>query len=221
MTLPMVPAPSSDIDLSKLTRESVLRGVDDVIVGLYQTGNIANAVAVLNAFEKFMDVSGIARAKALWGFKNWFTGTNQPGDFYEKFGITEKHQRTYADRLIRLWTCVDQDMIPASVLKRQVRDLLPITEAISQGYDITAATWKKLEQALDTNEINEVLREVKGKPARKGSLNLTLDDKGTITAWYEGQGYFVGSLNVVEEETEDVIGKAITRIVERSGIKRK
>lgn len=221
MTFPIVPAQQSDIDLSKLTRESVLRGVDDVIVSLYQTGNIANAVAVLNAFEKFMDVSGIARAKMLWGSKNWFTGTKQPGDFYEKFGITEKHQRTYADRLIRLWDCIDKDMVPKAIQKLQVRDLLPITEALSQGYEIDASTWKQLEQALDTNEINEILREVKGKPVRKGSLSITMDEKGTLTAWYENQSYFVGYLNVTEEEDHEVVAKAINRILERSGIKRK
>lgn len=219
MTTAIIPAPSTDVDLSKLTREAVLRGVDDVIVSLYQTGDIAHAVAVLNAFDKFMDVSGIARAKMLWGCKLWFTGTEQKGDFYEKFGIAEKHQRTYADRLIRLWDCIDKDMVPKSVQKRQVRDLLPITEALSQGYDLDKATWRKLEQALDTNEINEILREVKGKPPRKGSLSLTVDDKGTITAWHEGQPYFCGSLNVVD--TAEPIVKAVTRIIERSGIKRK
>lgn len=219
MTTAIVPAATSDVDLSKLTRESVLRGVDDVIVSLYQTGDIAHAVAVLNAFEKFMDVSGIARAKMLWGCQLWFTGTEQKGDFYEKFGIAEKHQRTYADRLIRLWDCIDKDMVPKAIQKRQVRDLLPITEALSQGYDLSKATWLKLEQALDTNEINEILREVKGKPPRKGSLSLVVNDKGTITVWHEGNGYFVGSLNLADKE--DAVVKAVNRIIERSGIKRK
>lgn len=222
MTLPMLPEPqSTDIDLSRLTREAVLRGVDNIIVELYHSGNVAKTVKVLQAFERFMDISGIARAKMLWGAKLWFTSTEQSGDFYEKFGITETHQRTYTDRLIRLWDCVDKDMVPKAVLKRQVRDLLPITEALSQGYELSAQTWKKLEQALDTNEINDILREAKGKEHRKGSLRLEIDDKGTITAWYNGERRFAGSLNVTEMDSDEIINKSVTRILERSGIKRK
>lgn len=221
MSTSLTKSPSPDVDLSKLDRDTILRGVDEVVSSLYATGNIPFVVSVLNAFEKFQDISGFARAKLLWGAQDWFAQTQQTGDFYEKFGVTEKNERTYADRLIRLWDAIEKKQIPEPILsERMVREIIPISEALSQGYVINDKTWKRLEQAVDVGEIGAILQKSKGKQPRKGAISLVIDSKGFITAWEDGQAHHVGSLNYAEMDTDPVVKKSILRI-KRVGIKDK
>ncbi len=213
MTLPAVQSQSNDLDLSKLDRESILNGVDEVVGVLYTTSNIKFAVSVLNAFEKFSDISGFARAKLLWGAQTWFMKTKQGGNFYEKFGISDKNERTYTDRLIRLWDAIQSGTIPEEIHKaRKVRELLPISEAISQGYALNEKTWKKLAQAIDMAEIGSIIQEAKGKQPKKSAITFSVDSRGFITAWQEGKPHHAGTLNYADMDTDEVVKKAVLRI---------
>ncbi len=212
MTLPSAPS-QSDLDLSKLDRENVLSEVDGVSGVLYAQGDIRFAVSVLNAFEKFSDISGFARAKLLWGAQKWFVETKQYGDFYEKFGIKDKGEQTYTDRLIRLWDAIQNQAIPEKIHKsRKVRELLPISEAISQGYEISDKVWKELAQALDMGEISSIIQKAKGKQPKKGTLTLVADSRGFITAWVDGHPHHVGTLNYADMDTDPVVKKAVLSI---------
>ncbi len=214
MVSPLVPQyDDTDLDLSKLNRETILQGVEDVVEALYSTGDIQFAVSVLNAFEKFSDISGFARAKLLWAGKKWFTETGQTGDFYEKFGVNEKNEKTYTDRLIHLWDAIQGGKIPENIHKnRKVRELLPISEALAQGYVISEDVWKKLGQALDMAEIGSIIQKAKGKQPKKSAITLTVNDRGFITAWQDGQPHHAGTLNYADMETDDVVRKAVLRI---------
>lgn len=204
---------SSDLDLSKLDRDTILQGVDDVVTSLYATSNIKYAVAVLDAFDRFQDISGFARAKLLGAASKWFEETHQTGDFYEKFGIKDKNEKTYTDRLIRLWDTIETGKIPAFIHKnRKVRELIPISEAISQGYVISDRVWKKLEQALDVVDIGKIIQKAKGKQPRRGTITLTVNDKGFITAWEDGLAHHVGTLNYADFDTDPTVQKAVLRI---------
>lgn len=209
--------------LATLTREKFLAGVDEAIQNLYKTGDVRTAVRVLSAFGQFEDMSGFGKAKFLYGAQHWFKDTKQDGDFYDTFGINDnKNDRIYADRLIRLWKCIADEQVPKKVQRRTVRELLPITEALSQGYEISKEIWNKLEQAINEPEIREIIQtKVKGKKARSHTINLTVDDSGTITAWHKNKPYFIGSLNMTEREKEPVIDKAITRILLSANIREK
>lgn len=206
-----------DIDLSKLDRATVLHGVDDVIKSLYETGNVHAAVQVLDAFEKFSDISGFARAKLLWGGQQWFETTHQSGDFYEKFKLKEKNQVTYADRLINLWDAMQSGKLPKKVHEhRTVRELLPISEALSQGYELNDKVMNKLVQAADITEISKIIQKAKGKQPKKSTITLVVDAKGFITAWQDGVAYNAGTLNVTDDAP--TIQKAVARIKKNSNI---
>ena len=62
---------NNDLDLSKLDRDNILSGVDEVIETLYLSADIKFAVAVMNRFEEFQNISGFTRAKLLWGAQRW------------------------------------------------------------------------------------------------------------------------------------------------------
>lgn len=203
------------LDLSTLNRERVLNGVSEELEHLKQTGDIEHTVAVIRAFEKFEDLSGIGKAYALWGSQQWFTTTKQDGDFYEKFGITETNSRTYVDRLIRMWDCLQSGKVPPKVAKRNVRELIPITEALSQNYEIDSESWDKLAMAVDNDEIRAIVQQqIKKKEPRSHTMTFTVDSKGTITMWHQGVGYYAGMLNVVDAETEEILAKGLNRIID-------
>lgn len=218
MTLPS--APQSDLDLSKLDRDTVLSGVDDVVGVLYATSNIKFAVAVMNRFDEFQNIAGFARAKLLWGAQKWFVDTKQKGSFYEKFGVSDTNERTYTDRLIRLWEYIQNGKIPARLYKtRKVRELLPISEALAQGYKLGKNVWDKLEQAVDVIDIGRIIQKAKGKQPRKGTISMVVDSRGFITAWEDGQAHHVGTLNIADFDTDSVVQKAVLRIKANSHIK--
>jgi hypothetical protein len=202
-------------DLSTLSREQVLAGVDDALLHLYQTGDIQGAVRVLGAFARFEDVSGVARAKFLWGSKNWWTETKQEGDFYEKFGLLDKKSgKVYSDRLINLWDCIQDARIPKQVYDRMtVRELVPIAETLGQKYDISKEQWSKIVQLDGADQIRAYLqKEVKKKEPRSHTMKFTVDGNGTITMWHQDVAYFCGSLNVQDAKDNDILAAAIERI---------
>lgn len=217
--LAVVP-PETDIDLSTLTREKVLAGVDEALARLAETGDIQTAVRVLDTFARFEDISGFARAKFLWGSFQWFTTTQQEGDFYEKFGISDKNNKVYVDRLIRLWEQLQSGAVPKRIAKKSIRELTPITEALSQGYEFSADDWKEIEKAADNEEIWAYIQHnVKKKETRSHAIRITVDGDGTITAWKQNTPHFVGSLNFQERNDDPVIDAAILRIIKSTRIK--
>lgn len=220
MTTQLEKSQEVELDLSALNRENILSGVDAVVDTLYATGNIRFAVAVLERFDEFQNISGFARAKLLWAGQKWFVETKQRGNFYEKFGAKDRDEKTYTDRLIRLWDCIQSGKLPASIHStRKVRELLPISEAISQGFVFSQKVWNQLVQAKDMDAISQIVQKAKGKQPRKGTLRMTVDSRGFITGWQDGQAHHLGTLNYADLETDPVVAKGVLRIKGNNHIK--
>lgn len=216
----IVPSDQTEIDLSRLTRSNMEASIRGYLADLDATGNMRRTVQVLKALEQFQDISGFGRAQLLHGMKAWATKNDKLQTFYTDAGLDTPGSQVYADRLINLWQNIEDDKFPKDILKRQVRDLLPISIQLSQGVEFNEDEWNDLRMCTDSVEIQLTINKILKRPARKNTLTLQVDDKGTITAWYQDKPYFVGFLNI-EHETEEVIRKAIARIVDRSQIKRK
>jgi len=204
----------------KWSEKDVFSAVDEVIVDLRQTNNIRKATQILAGLESIEKVSGKAKAKLLFGSAVWWEETGQEtktGDtFLDYIEAETETSKTTATRYIRVWGYIEDLSIPKEVAVRPMRDLVPVANALAQGYEIEKDDWKKLQRAANNSEVLSVLRDIKGKPARKSGLNITLDRKGTLTAWKESKPHPVGFLMI--DSDDEVTQKAIQRIIDCAGI---
>jgi hypothetical protein len=186
-----------------------------------------NPYIALNACKDLLEVSklaGLALAKLFYELKQ----------MWDTFDIAESFETIAHDRLgphphtisryLKVWSMFAENKIPENqkedMMQRNIKDLIPIANAIEQGYEIKQTQWEELSEAADFSEVSDIVREeIKGKDPRKNALILTIDKVGTIFAMQEGQQYFVGSLEVSAEETP--IQQAIHRIIDNAGIMQK
>lgn len=203
-----------------LTERDVMDAIDAVLVELNQTDNIEQADKVLQILNRIEDVSGIAKAKLLWGFYEWWNKTKQDevrdDNFWDYIEVTDKQKKTYAKRLITVWNY--QDDLPKQFRTRSVKDQIPVCQALRQDYRFGKSDWDDLIKASTNGEILDIVRRVKGKPARKSSMQIKLERDGTLNLWKNNKRKFVGFLNIKEAKNDPDIQAAIDRIVGNSGI---
>jgi hypothetical protein len=206
-----------------LTEADVMSAIDLVIEELNRSDNDSKVAQVVNIMDKIGQVTGLAKAKLLWGWHDWYSRTKQEavrGDEFEDMVEAETGTKAItAERYIRTWGYIQDCVIPKEVQSRRMDDLVKISTALSQGYDFTKDQWNKLAKAANSSEVGEIIRNVKGKAPRKSGITLSIDSKGTITVWQNNVPYFVGYLEIKSED--EPVKKAIRRIIDNSQIQEK
>lgn len=211
------------VDNKSITERDVMSGIDIVLEMLWQTGNLDNVVKASNSLGRIEEVSGKAKAKLWAGWQRWWDETGQE----------EKRQDTFEDmmetktgnkgitvkRYINVWKYIDENVIPKEVQILPMRDLIPIASALAQGFDFEKDQWKKLARASNSSEVREIIRSVKGQSPRKGGIQITLDRNGSLYAWKDEKKYYIGVLEVKDEN--EVVQKAIQRVIDGSQIQEK
>lgn len=208
------------INGSALTEQDVMSAIDTVLEELNNTDNVEVADRTLKILNRIENTSGLAKAKLLYGFHEWWKLTEQEfqrdDTFWDYIEVQDQQKKTYAKRLITVWEY--QDTLPAKFKTRPVKDQIPVCQALRQEYEFGKTDWDDLVKAATNGEILDIVRRVKGKPARKSSMQLKMERDGTINCWMGNKKHFVGFLNLKEAKTDEVISKAIERIVGNSGI---
>lgn len=206
-----------------VTEQDALDAVDVVLEQLEKTNDLSPVDMTLKSLLGMQRISGKSLAKLLWGTKDWWVRNNmdkQTGDtFDDRMVVTHGLKPVVIDRYICLWDKVEKDMLPKRIQARPLKDQIAIAKTIDQGYDIRPTDWKKLEKAVNNNKVLEILREVKGKKARKSSLQIYEERDGTIVAWDgEGERHVLGWLNINDEKDVPAVHKGLERIRKGSGL---
>jgi len=211
------------VDGSALTEKDVMSSIDTVLQRLYETGNLTNAVKVVNIMDKIVEVSGKAKAKLLWGISQWWTETGQAekrNDTFLDYMESETGSKSVTvGRYVNVWKYIENEDIPADVRERPMRDLIPIANALSQGHDFSKENWKKLARASNSSDVLDIIRTIKGKSPRKNGLQIVLDRSGSLNAYKDDQKYYIGFLEVGDDN--EIVQKVIQRIVDGAGVTRK
>lgn len=200
----------------------ILTEVDTFISGAIASKDVEYAFSFCKRMTDTMKRSGIALAKALWLIKhNW--DIFQIGDDFEPTAqdYTGLHPHTI-ERYVKVWDMLI-NYVPAQLkedaLQKNIRSLIPIANAVAQGYEIENDTWDKLVKAPDYNEVSRIVREeVKEVNPRKSNLTIKVDQRGSLWAYANNGVYFVGSLEMKDEN--EFVRKAVERIITNSGILR-
>jgi hypothetical protein len=210
------------LDGQSITEVDLESTCNDIIQRLNETSDtseIEQAVTNLNGVEKF---AARAKSKLIYAWSCWYKKTNNltdfPAWFVQKFGgeelTVQKHQ-AIGELLL-------SDEVPDSVKQLNTKELVSVARAKQSGYDLTES-WDEIAMAGSESEINNVIRKVKGKEPRNGTLSLSLQPDGSITAWMGDSMVSLGWLNVVDRDDENtpedkrkILEIGISRVVNNS-----
>lgn len=207
----------TELDLDETCRNIVTR-----LVETGDTTEIEQAITNLNGVEKF---AAKAKSKLIYQWAEWYKATNNLTDFpkwfVQKFGgeelTVQKHQA--------IGELLMSDDVPEEVKLLNSKELVSVARAKQSGYDLTES-WDEIALAGSESEINNVIRKVKGKEPRNGTLSLSLQPDGSITAWMGDSMVSLGWLNVVDRDDENtpedkrkILEIGISRVVNNSRMK--
>jgi len=175
---------------------------------------------VLAQIERMLlakELVGKVLAKAIYLFyQNWYSFSASKSDkFNDVLGSLNITPDT-VKRYLRVWQYHGQ--LPKNIQERPIREIVPITNALSQGYEISDENWEKLERSSNLSEIQRVVtQDVKNKERRKSSLQICLDSEtGSYYAWKNGERHDGGFLDV--NSTNPVVQEMIERTVKSTGV---
>jgi hypothetical protein len=207
----------TEIDLESTCNEIIQR-----LNETSDTSEIEQAVTNLNGVEKF---AARAKSKLIYAWSQWYKQVNKLDDFpkwfTQKFGgeelTVQKHQA--------IGELLMSDEVPDSVKQMNTKELVSVARAKQSGYDLSDV-WDELAHSGSEGEVNAVVRRVKNKPERQGTLNLSLQPDGTITAWMGDSMVSLGWLNLADRDDEDtpaekrkILEIGISRITNNSRMK--
>lgn len=205
---------SASLNGQIITEQDALAAIDNVLNNLYETSDLAPIDATLNSLLGLQNISGKSLAKLLWGIKKWWDESNQSaitGDTFEdRMYTTHRLKRTVMDRYISLWDKYERGLIPESIQNRNLKDQIAISKTV-ENYEISDKNWQRLEHATTNNEVLEILREVKNKPAKKSSLQLREERDGNVYGWRNGERKLVAWFNI-EEEDDPIVRDSLRRL---------
>lgn len=224
MDVGLVPV-SSFINNHKSNESDFMQAVDNVILQVTDKEDITIADGAIDSLLNLQHVTGRAFAKMLWFMREYWQEKNlteEKGDEFEDH-MEERHglKKVRMDRYIRVWEYTENNKLPKDVWSRPMKDQIAIASMLSQGYDPSKEQWTKLVRAEDNNEVLRVIRIIKKKPAKKGSMQITMDRSGNLHAWVGEKRVFIGYLDSKHENDDPIVKKAIERIVTNTGVKRK
>jgi len=197
-----------------------LQKVDEYINQSLSQGDVYIALDVCKQLRQVSQIAGLALAKMLYLIRdNWdYFDVEEPFEdvAYEYIGL---HSHT-VDRYIKVWKMFADGVAPEELQQRSIKDLIPIANAVAQGYEITEDEWDKLEDAPDYSSVTRIVREdIKDQEPRRNALQLFLDSDGQITAMKDGFIHNVGYLHL--DSGEDIVMSAIERIIKNTGMMRR
>lgn len=199
----------------------VLERIDAIIQESVQKHDAIIALNVCKQLVEISKTSGLALAKALYLVKKNWDEYDVGDDFANTVSdYTGLHSAT-VDRYVLVWKMFADKKVPEQLVEdiqnRNIKELIPIAYAIEDDKEVEDTTWKKIADAENYHEVSNIIREeITHKPPKKGSMQLWLDRSGTIWAFHNDERFFVGSLEVTNED--EVVQKAIHRIVTGGGI---
>ena len=207
--------------ITELDLDETCKAIIQRLKATADTSEIEQAITNLNGVEKF---AAKAKSKLIFQWSEWYKSMGYQEFakwFVQKFGgeelTVQKHQA--------IGELLMSDDVPDEVKLLNSKELVSVARAKQSGYDLTES-WDEIAHAGSEAEVNTIVRKVKGTPERNGTLSLSLQPDGSITAWMNDTMVPLGWLNLQDRDDEDtpadkrkVLEIGISRIVNNSRMK--
>jgi hypothetical protein len=175
--------------------QSSMKQVDDLIQTALDEDNIDIVLIEINKMRQVKELVGKALAKTLYLLhQNWY-----------QFSVSESE--SFLDTLATVNISDPQrylnvgkyiELLPPSIQDKPIREIIPITNSLAQGYSISDENMEKLERTTNLSEVQKIVTEdIKGQEPRKSRLQGYLNSSdGTLYCWYNGERHNSGYLDV-------------------------
>lgn len=203
-----------------MTEQDAFEAVDRALDDLNTTNDLGNVDVAIDTLVGIQKIAGKSLAKLLYGTQVWWSRNNPDKNFLDYLESKHQMSRTYADRCLVVWECIETGVIPEDVAERPMRELVPIAKTISQGHSITRRQFDKIVKATGLNEIGAILRGVKNKPPRKSARVIYLKRDGTLELWKDNKKKFIGWVDMEAYAKDEDVKKAIEYLIDGKVIKK-
>jgi hypothetical protein len=196
-----------------------LAPLDQIDILIQESLDQDNPSIVLSEIKRMLQVRelvGKALAKTLYLLhQNWYNfSLSQTESFNDTIELWLSLHPHTVQRYVKWWHY--QEQLPEQLENKPIREQIPITNAIAQGYEFEEEDWDKLERATNLSEVHGIIREVKGKEPRQSSLQIYVNQTGTLYCWYNQERYNIGYLDLKNED--EAVIRAIERIIREAGV---
>lgn len=196
--------------------------VDSIIMRCIALGSPDEAFEAGAQFITAGVVSGIGLAKLAVEIKKAWPHFEIGAEFedvaYKQWGLSVTTLRRY----MRIWEMRVSGDAPQELLdqiaNRPLKDQQAIATLWESGELEDAGDWEKIAKTSTNAELLQTIREIRGTEQRSSSIVLRLERDGTIQAWTKDGTFYVGHLAVEEQDENELLRKAINRIINNSGI---
>jgi len=194
--------------------------VESLMQEALKKDDVSIILSQINRMLQARELVGKVLAKTLYLFhQNWNSFSASKSDEFDDVLNSINLDPDNVKRYLRVWRFYEQ--LPEGIQDRPIRDLIPITNALHQGYSISEDNWEKLERASNLSEIQRTVTvDIKNKERRKGTLQINLDNKtGSYYGWKDGERHDAGFLDV--NSTDPVVQEIIEKTLRSTGARRK
>lgn len=198
------------------TEKDWYKRVDEIIETSVSENNPEIAFHAMENLQAISRFSGKALAKFIYTFHHQWEKFNQRDSFEDRLVDRLGMQPVTIKRYYNVWKFIVEGEVPKEYMDKiklhPIKCLIPIATMYEQGYEVESNQWLALANAPDPSTIGKIIRKIKGKEPKKGSLQLEINWKsGEIFAWKDGQKYYVGYLETKSED--EPVQQAIKRIM--------
>ena len=209
-----------DQDLDVADDDQILEKIEKMILDSIEEKDVHKALNICKQVYKIALLSGKALAQVLYLMKIHWNDFGIQDDFYDVMtsvtGLSKHTVQTYPE----VHALQAENKVPEAyredIMKKNIRNLVPIAQALNAGYEIDDDEWEELVDAPDYSTINAKLREIKGKEPRSHALILMMDRDGGLKAIKNEQQVYIGFVNISDEN--EVVQQAITRLIKGAGV---
>lgn len=195
----------------------ILDRVDDVTTDAVDQGNPKIAADAMRGLLGVSQISGLAFSKFIYVMSfQWKNFGQSKHQSYEDWAIDEfgRQKKSIRDNY-NVWSFLVSGDVDKKYVDRfktmPVRCLIPIANLWKQEWEVEPHQWMRLSEAPDPSTINKLIREIKGKEPKKGSLQIDwVVDEKKITCWKDGTPH---NIYLQYDEEDEVILAGLARLL--------
>lgn len=142
----------------------ILKKIDDIVYRSIDEQDPSIALSICAQLLNIGKISGLGLARGLYLIKTNWDKYNIDATFeevvYPQIGL---HPHTIV-RYLRIWEMLEHD-VPKEMVddmrQKNIKELVPIANAVAQGYEISEGDWNTLADAPDLSTILSEIRDIK------------------------------------------------------------
>lgn len=208
------------VDDTEIRGNDILSAIDGVIERLHRTNDLLQVENALRSLKGIEDISGMGIARLLYGVNQWWEETDQDSITNDTFidwaeSVDDTFNSTYIRRCISIYKYESNGTFSDIIKAQPIKFKQQIASHLDQGYSIDEDEWEKLEECGHVSETGAILREIKGKPPRKNTLQISLQRDGSIQLWYQDEMFFGGYLTRPDGAESPKEREAIEKMISR------